>query len=75
MSKQLDAAQGRDKSVLESRAGKARSKLDAAKEKADSVEKAPMPKIEVRNELCESSVTFDVYCMRWDVRACQKEFG
>lgn len=43
----MDAAQGRDKTVLESRAQKARTKLDAAKEKADSVEKAPMPKIEV----------------------------
>lgn len=44
---QANSATGREKSSLESRANKAKQKADQAKEKADSVEKAPMPKIEV----------------------------
>lgn len=44
---QANSANGREKVVLEARAGKAKQKMEAAKEKADSVEKAPMPKIEV----------------------------
>lgn len=38
---------GREKSSLDSRANKAKQKADAAKDKADSVERAPLPKIEV----------------------------
>ncbi len=44
---QANSATGREKSSLESRASKAKQKADAAKDKADSVERAPMPKIEV----------------------------
>ncbi|GAX77701.1 hypothetical protein CEUSTIGMA_g5144.t1 [Chlamydomonas eustigma] len=44
---QANSATGREKSGLEARATKAKLKADQAKEKADSVEKAPMPKIEV----------------------------
>eukprot|EP00798_Chlamydomonas_sp_ICE-L_P003933 gene3933-14010_t len=40
-------AKGREKSSLESRTGKAKQKMELAKDKAESVEKAPMPKIEV----------------------------
>eukprot|EP00199_Chlamydomonas_sp_CCMP681_P002435 CAMPEP_0119108404 /NCGR_PEP_ID=MMETSP1180-20130426/14195_1 /TAXON_ID=3052 ORGANISM="Chlamydomonas cf sp, Strain CCMP681" /NCGR_SAMPLE_ID=MMETSP1180 /ASSEMBLY_ACC=CAM_ASM_000741 /LENGTH=385 /DNA_ID=CAMNT_0007094011 /DNA_START=122 /DNA_END=1279 /DNA_ORIENTATION=- len=44
---QANSALGREKVSLETRASKAKSKLKAAKEKADAVERAPMPKIEV----------------------------
>lgn len=47
---QANSATGREKSSLESRAAKARQKAEAAKTKADAVEKAPMPKIEVRRK-------------------------
>eukprot|EP00877_Chromochloris_zofingiensis_P003762 jgi/Chrzof1/13387/Cz07g31050.t1_TIC22[v5.2] len=45
--KQVDAAQGRSKVVLEAKAAKARSKLDGAMDKASAIETAPLPKIEV----------------------------
>ncbi len=45
---QAQSATGREKAALEARAQKAKTKLDAAKEKADAVEKAPLPKVEVR---------------------------
>lgn len=45
---QANSASGREKAALESRAAKAKAKLDAAKEKAEAVERAPLPKIEVR---------------------------
>lgn len=44
---QAEAAQGRDRSLLEARATKLRSKLDDALAKAAAVEAAPLPKIEV----------------------------
>ncbi|MEW5314015.1 MAG: hypothetical protein WDW38_005543 [Sanguina aurantia] len=47
ISQQLVVASGRDKSGLETKAAKARQKMEVAREKSDSVEKAPLPKIEV----------------------------
>jgi hypothetical protein len=44
---QANSATGREKAQLESRAQKAKAKLDAARGKAESVERAPLPKIEV----------------------------
>jgi len=44
---QANSATGREKTNLEARASKAKHKADVAKEKALSVEKAPLPKIEV----------------------------
>ncbi|KXZ49113.1 hypothetical protein GPECTOR_23g43 [Gonium pectorale] len=44
---QLDGASGRERSGLESKLAKARMKLDAAKEKLESAERAPLPKVEV----------------------------
>ncbi|GIL86662.1 hypothetical protein Vretimale_11528 [Volvox reticuliferus] len=44
---QLDAASGRERSGLESKLAKARAKLEAAREKVESVERAPLPKVEV----------------------------
>ncbi|KAG2492282.1 hypothetical protein HYH03_009522 [Edaphochlamys debaryana] len=44
---QLEGATGRDRSGLESRLARARAKLDAAREKVESVERAPLPKVEV----------------------------
>jgi hypothetical protein len=46
---QVDAAAGRDKSLLEAKAGKVKAKLDDALGKATAIEVAPMPKIEVRS--------------------------
>ncbi|KAF6251689.1 Tic22-like family-domain-containing protein [Scenedesmus sp. NREL 46B-D3] len=46
--KEVDAAAGRDKSLLEAKAGKVKNKLDDALSKASAIEVAPMPKIEVR---------------------------
>lgn len=40
-------AKGRDKVLLESKASKARSALDAAMDRAASIEAAPLPKVEV----------------------------
>ncbi len=48
MAVQAQSATGREKAALEARAQKAKTKLDAAKEKADAVERAPLPKVEVR---------------------------
>jgi len=45
---QANSASGREKAALESRAAKAKAKFDAAREKAEAVERAPLPKIEVR---------------------------
>ncbi|PNH01092.1 Protein TIC 22-like, chloroplastic [Tetrabaena socialis] len=47
VSAQLEGASGRDRAGLESRAAKARSKLVTAREKVESVERAPLPKVEV----------------------------
>ncbi|GLI67634.1 hypothetical protein VaNZ11_011882 [Volvox africanus] len=44
---QLDVASGRERSGLESKLAKARAKLEAAREKVESVERAPLPKVEV----------------------------
>jgi len=44
---QANSAAGREKTSLETRANKAKQKADVAKEKADNVERAPMPKVEV----------------------------
>ncbi|KAF5843038.1 Tic22-like family-domain-containing protein [Dunaliella salina] len=44
---QANSASGREKAALESRAAKAKAKYDAAREKAEAVERAPLPKIEV----------------------------
>ncbi|EFJ46554.1 hypothetical protein VOLCADRAFT_121068 [Volvox carteri f. nagariensis] len=44
---QLESASGRERSGLESKLAKARAKLDAAREKVESVERAPLPKVEV----------------------------
>eukprot|EP00197_Chlamydomonas_leiostraca_P002727 CAMPEP_0202857754 /NCGR_PEP_ID=MMETSP1391-20130828/569_1 /ASSEMBLY_ACC=CAM_ASM_000867 /TAXON_ID=1034604 /ORGANISM="Chlamydomonas leiostraca, Strain SAG 11-49" /LENGTH=420 /DNA_ID=CAMNT_0049536597 /DNA_START=6 /DNA_END=1268 /DNA_ORIENTATION=+ len=44
---QANSATGREKSGLEQRATKAKAKLDAAREKAEAVERAPLPKVEV----------------------------
>lgn len=60
---QASSAQGREKTALESRANKSKSKLVAAKEKADAVERAPMPKIEVRGQLAERPVGRQADCM------------
>jgi hypothetical protein len=46
---QVDAAAGRDRSLLEAKAGKVKAKLDDALGKASAIEVAPMPKIEVRH--------------------------
>jgi hypothetical protein len=45
---QVDAAAGRDRCLLEAKAGKVKAKLDDALSKASAIEVAPMPKIEVR---------------------------
>ena len=42
------AANGRERGGLESRLAKARVKLEAARDKVESVERAPLPKVEVR---------------------------
>lgn len=44
---QAGSATGREKGHLEHRAAKLKSKLDVAREKAEAIEQAPMPKIEV----------------------------
>ncbi|GIL57186.1 hypothetical protein Vafri_12485 [Volvox africanus] len=44
---QLDVASGRERSGLESKLAKARAKLEAARDKVESVERAPLPKVEV----------------------------
>ncbi|GLC41711.1 hypothetical protein PLESTM_001231600 [Pleodorina starrii] len=44
---QLESASGRERSGLESKLAKARAKLEAAQEKVESVERAPLPKVEV----------------------------
>ncbi|WIA13520.1 hypothetical protein OEZ85_007093 [Tetradesmus obliquus] len=45
--KEVDGAAGRDRSLLEAKAGKVKAKLDDALSKASAIEVAPMPKIEV----------------------------
>mmetsp|Transcript_16292 Transcript_16292/g.35211 ORF Transcript_16292/g.35211 Transcript_16292/m.35211 type:complete len:380 (+) Transcript_16292:167-1306(+) len=44
---QANSATGREKTSLEARASKAKAKMDSAKVKAESVERAPLPKVEV----------------------------
>jgi hypothetical protein len=44
---QANSATGREKTSLEARAAKAKHKAEVAKTKAESVERAPMPKVEV----------------------------
>jgi hypothetical protein len=53
---QVDAAAGRDRSLLEAKAGKVKAKLDDALGKASAIEVAPMPKIEVRHAALGSIV-------------------
>lgn len=45
--READDAQGRDKSVLEAKAGKVKAKLDDALSKVTAIEVAPLPKVEV----------------------------
>lgn len=47
--REAEEASGRDKSVLEAKAGKVKSKLDDALSKATAIEVAPLPKVEVRH--------------------------
>jgi hypothetical protein len=49
---EADEASGRDKSVLESKAGKVKAKLDDALTKVSAVEVAPLPKVEVSDRTC-----------------------
>eukprot|EP00879_Flechtneria_rotunda_P025219 GHRR01026790.1.p1 GENE.GHRR01026790.1~~GHRR01026790.1.p1 ORF type:complete len:355 (+),score=84.47 GHRR01026790.1:404-1468(+) len=44
---EADSAGGRDKALLEAKAGKVKSKLDDALSKASAIQVAPLPKIEV----------------------------
>jgi len=46
--READDAQGRDKSVLEAKAGKVKAKLDDALTKVTAIEVVPLPKVEVR---------------------------
>lgn len=46
--REAEEASGRDKSVLEAKAGKVKSKLDDALSKVTAIEVAPLPKVEVR---------------------------
>lgn len=48
--READEASGRDKSVLESKAGKVKAKLDDALTKVSAIEVAPLPKVEVSNK-------------------------
>jgi hypothetical protein len=47
--REAEEASGRDKSVLEAKAGKVKSKLDDALSKVTAIEVAPLPKVEVRH--------------------------
>jgi hypothetical protein len=42
-----DAATGRDRGLLEAKAGKVKAKLDDALGKVSAIEVAPLPKVEV----------------------------
>jgi hypothetical protein len=45
--REAEEASGRDKSVLEAKAGKVKTKLDDALTKVSAIEVAPLPKVEV----------------------------
>lgn len=46
--REAEEASGRDKSLLEAKAGKVKTKLDDALSKVTAIEVAPLPKVEVR---------------------------
>lgn len=52
--READEASGRDKSVLEAKAGKVKAKLDDALTKVSAIEVAPLPKVEVSNTACDA---------------------
>ena len=66
----MDAAAGRDKSNLETKATKVKSNLDTALSKVAAIEQAPLPKIEVRRGGTRRLTLYDMEKMLSAIGIC-----